>query len=340
VFRRIVFALVLAGAAGVALADDASDARQMAADADAVAKGGGYARAAVLFRRAYALDDRPEYQCNAGIAYWKARDLTGAQLYLTMCLDRGSHLDAKLVKSMRAVLDAVEDKLRTGNYGPVDIAATPASAEVYLDVLGDDVAFHGARLVWLPFGVHELRVRAPGYGPEIKSIKVESRTPSKVAITLAPVPDLEPLPPDAGVPVVPVQADAAPEPVYDNGPKTPDAPDPDLDDPPPAAGGFSRRTAIGFTAATGALAVASGVFYLAARSAANDAGALEQDEGYEAAREKAARLRVITYGLYVGTAAAAAVSVYLWTHLAPESPVQVGAGVQGGGAAVWLQGSF
>jgi hypothetical protein len=340
VIRRIAVALGLALAvavAGAALADDPGGAQQLAADADAQAKAGDYLRAGVLFRRAYALDDRAEYQCNAGIAYWKARALTGAQLYLTMCLDRGSHLDAKRVKSMRAVLDAVEDKLRQGDYGPVDLAASPRSAEVYIDVLGDDVAFVGARVVWLPFGDHVVRVRAGGYDALEQTIRVESRTPTKVEIRLEP--HAEPEPPDAGVPVVPLAPDAAPEPVFDNGPKTPDEPDPYLDDAP-APSGFSKRVAIGATAATGALAIASGVFYLSARSAADEAGALEQEEGYDAAREKASRLRGITYGLYVGTAVAAGVSIYLWTHLAPEAPVQVGAGVQGGGGAVWLQGTF
>jgi hypothetical protein len=337
VIRRIAVALALALAVavtGAALADDPGGAQQLAADADAQAKAGDYLRAGVLFRRAYALDDRAEYQCNAGIAYWKARALTGAQLYLTMCLDRGSHLDAKLVKSMRAVLDAVEDKLRQGDYGPVDLSASPRSAEVYIDVLGDDVAFVGARVVWLPFGDHVVRVRAGGYDPLEQTIRVEARTPKRVEVTLQPHVEPPPPPPDAGVPEI--APDATPEPVFDNGPKTPDPPV----DETPRPSGFSRRTAYVATAATGALGVASLVFYVAAKRAADDAGALEPGDEYDDARAKASRLRGITYGLYVGTAVLAGVSVYLWTHLAPESPVQVGAGVDGDGAAVWLQRSF
>src|SRR6187549_2616497 len=75
VLRRPAFVLViLAAAAGTASADEgdaASRAQAIAADAQGLAQGGDYLGAAARYKEALALDPRPEYECNVGIAFWK-----------------------------------------------------------------------------------------------------------------------------------------------------------------------------------------------------------------------------------------------------------------------------
>jgi len=325
VIRRIAIALALAAFAGTALAGGADEAQRLATDADAAARGGDFARAAVLFRAAYARDPRPEYECNAGIAYWKDRDLPGAQLFLTQCLARSAHLDAAVVKSMRAVLDTVEDRLRKGDYAPVDVVVTPATAEVRVSTFGDDVAFVGSRVVWLPFGEQTITVQASGYEAAERRLEVSAHTGITLAIEMRP---------RAEPPAAATSVDEPPDPVYDNVPIEAEPPP-----PPPDPARARRRTWIA-AGITGGAAAASVALYVVAARAADDAGATELDDGYQDAYDRAVAWRRVTYGAYVATAVSGAITLYLWTKIPKPPAVDLGAGATSGGAAVWLQGRF
>lgn len=208
--------IATAGVVGTAASEDDDRAAALADEADARARAGDYVGAAALFRQAHAIEPRPEYQCNVGIAYYKAKELPRAQLYLGVCLTRGSHLPEAFVAQVRAALAAVEDRLRKGDFTPVDVVVAPASAEVSVSSFAAGETFVGARTLWLPFGAHTLEARAEGYVTGTVELTLDSRAAVTAALTLEPAPVVdEAAPPDAGV--AEPGADAAPVPVPDAG---------------------------------------------------------------------------------------------------------------------------
>lgn len=184
----IVLVLVISA---LAIADSTVD--DALAQAEALAKRGDYVGAAGQFKLAYARDPRPELICNVGVAYYKAKQLPRAQLFLNRCLERGTALDAKFVDSVRAVLKSVESALRTGEYTPVDIVVEPAGATVTIAAFGDDEAFIGSRVVWLARGKQALRARAEGYVEQTLDVDPQGREIKPVKITLQRTP-VEPPP--------------------------------------------------------------------------------------------------------------------------------------------------
>jgi hypothetical protein len=182
--------LVLIAFLGTAAADPNSD--DALAQADALAKSGDFLGAAGKFKLAAARDPRPELICNVGVAYYKAKQLPRAQLFLNRCLERGTALDPKFVDSVRTVLKSVETSLRAGEFTPVDIVVEPAGASVTIAAFGDDEGFIGSRVVWLARGKQTLVARAEGYvaqtieidaqGRELQPVKISlQRTPSEPA---------------------------------------------------------------------------------------------------------------------------------------------------------------
>jgi hypothetical protein len=151
------------------------------AEAEARAKQNDFVGAAAQFKLAYARDPRPELVCNVGVAYYKAKELARAQLFLSRCLERGSALDAKFVENVRVVLGSVETSLRQGDFTPVDVVVVPPGASVTLDA---DESFVGSRLVWLPFGKHRLLVHSEGYADHAVDIEAKAHDVEQVKIEL------------------------------------------------------------------------------------------------------------------------------------------------------------
>jgi hypothetical protein len=163
-----------------------------AADAEALAKQGDFVGAAGKYKLAYEQDPRPELICNVGVAYYKAKELPRAQLFLNRCLERGTALDAKFVASVRKVLEAVETALRGGAFTPVDIVVEPASATVVVHAFGSDEGFIGSRVVWLARGKQTLVAKAEGYVEQSVDIDAQGRERQPVKITLQRTPAPEP----------------------------------------------------------------------------------------------------------------------------------------------------
>ena len=199
--RRVALILVTVAVAGAGRAqaqpaepgsqlDPRSVAEQLEAEAQALAASGDMAGAAAKFRAAHGLDPRPELLCNVGVAYHKAKDLPRAQLWLSQCLARGTSLDAEFVSGVRGVLVAAEDKLREGEFTPLDIVVDPAGATVVVDALGADDAFVGSRLVYVPFGTRTITVTSEGYRDRTETVEATARDQRAVRITLerAPAP--------------------------------------------------------------------------------------------------------------------------------------------------------
>jgi hypothetical protein len=186
--RRIAFASVLAASA-IAFAQPVSDPK---AEAEALAKQGDFVGAAAKYKLAYASDPKPATICNVGVAYYKAKQLARAQLFLNRCLERGTALDQQFVDQVRAVLTSLEQTLRAGDFTPLDIVVEPAGAKVTIVEYGDDEAFIGARLVWLPFGAHRLVARAEGYADKLVEVDAKGRDTTPIKITLEKVTDAVP----------------------------------------------------------------------------------------------------------------------------------------------------
>lgn len=310
--RRLLLVVILALAARPAAADDAATARQRADEADALAKAGDFVGAASAYKAAHALDPRAEYQCNVGVAYWKARDLPRAQLFLNVCLSRGSHLPATFLESVRLVLATVEDRLREGEFAPVDVVVRPDAAEVRVAGWAADDVFVGSRIVWLPFGEHALEVRAPGHVAATRTVTVAARDHVEVRI------DLEPAP-------------VAPPPAIVTPPATREIV---VVTPPP-----SRTPALIGSGITVVALVADVLLYRRARDSAARAGALPPGPDYDNTADVAEARRNQLYAMYGVTAAAAGVSAWLWWRARPRGP-QVSVGATGEGAAVSLSGRF
>src|SRR5262245_31134437 len=97
VIATTVVALLVTARASAAPA--AADAEVKLAE-DAASKG-DFGGAASQYKLACTADARPELICNAGVAYYKAKDATRAHLYLSRCQERGTALDAEFVSAVR-----------------------------------------------------------------------------------------------------------------------------------------------------------------------------------------------------------------------------------------------
>jgi hypothetical protein len=179
----IVFVLAIST---LAAADPTVD--EALAQAEALAKQGDFVGAAGKFKLAHAHDPRPELICNIGVAYYKAKQLPRAQLFLNRCLERGTALDAKFVASVRQVLESVEAALRSGEFTPIDIVVEPAGASVTVEAFGGDESFIGSRVVWLAHGKHRLIARAEGYIDQSIDLEAQGRDMKQAKITLERAP--------------------------------------------------------------------------------------------------------------------------------------------------------
>ncbi|HTL35341.1 MAG TPA: hypothetical protein VL326_19565 [Kofleriaceae bacterium] len=186
--RRLAIAAVL-GASALAFAQPTSDPM---ADAEALAKQGDFVGAAGKFKLAYARDPKPSTICNVGVAYYKAKQLARAQLFLNRCLERGTALQQTFVDQVRAVLTSIEQTLRAGDFTPIDITVEPGGASVSVVEYGDDESFIGARVLWLPFGPHKLTARLDGYVEQTVDVAATGHDVKPVKITLVKVPPTTP----------------------------------------------------------------------------------------------------------------------------------------------------
>lgn len=322
VLGLIVSVIALGSLGGRAVAEDDPDpvaaAQAKAAEADALAKAGDFAGAAAAFKAAVGLDPRAEYQCNVGVAYWKARDLPRAQLYLNICLTRGSHLPEAFVASVRQVLAAVEERLKQGEFAPVDLVVNPAAAEVQVESFGVDDVFVGSRLFWLPFGEQTIFVTAAGHDPVETTVTIGGSDSIHLPITLEKTKVPDPiLPPPGG----------GPSPGM--GVRT------EFVTVPP-----SRVPAYIGTGVTVAAVVVDVLLWKSAKNTAERAGTLPPGPAYESAVDLArARVNQL-YAMYVVTGVSAGVTGYLWWRARPRGSKKLIIEPTEGGAAISIGGVF
>jgi len=307
--RAALSILVVALAGGVAAADPAA-ADRAASEADALARDGRFAEAAVRFRAAWDADRlRPELFCNIGISYYKARDLVRAHLLLGQCLEQAA-LDPKFVDAARTALASVEGVLRGAGHTPVRVVVEPAASSVAIAELGADGGFVGSRVVWLAFGSYHLAAHAEGYTDATAAATAATAEPVTVTLTLRR--------PAPAAPDIAIARAQPPSPVS----------------VPPPRGRLPAYLATGGTLV--ALGVASVAFFAAHARADLAASALDTEI-------LAADQRVVTrWNTVMGIAGAAAVvggvaSGYLW-YRALHAGVEIHP--EPGGAGVSLSGRF
>ena len=184
--RSLALALACVVAASPAARADADD---HVAEAEAHVAAKRFEEAATAYAAAYAEDPQPKYLCNIGVAFHRARDLSRAQAYLSDCVIRGAALDARFISTVRDTLDTVEAQLRVGNYTPVDILVSPKSAEV--TVLGE--TFVGSRVLWLPYGTHDVTAKADGYETQRRTVDAIDHSQRNLQIALARARVVEPV---------------------------------------------------------------------------------------------------------------------------------------------------
>lgn len=319
-----VFGLLLVVTAPVAAegGDASAQALERARAGEALARTGDFLGAVPLFKEALALDPRPEYQCNIGVAYYKAQDLPRAQLFLSLCLARGSHLEAEFLGSVREVLVTIEDTLRAGDFAPVEVSVTPAGAEVVVAAWAEDEEVVGSRTLWLPLGEHQLTVSALGYLTRVEAVSLTAkgtRVPVTVRLDKEPVKQ-EPAKQEPrgtrAFPALPVEASSV-----------------------PPRNGHLRSMARIATGVTVVVGVASFGMYLYASETADEAGQLS---GFDYDRKVTSAMLqrwLAYYGLGI-TAVGFVASALLWSRVPAAKGKQIGAAPTGDGAAVWVSGTF
>jgi hypothetical protein len=123
------------------------------ADAQALATAGDFIGAALKYREAFAASPRAELICNVGVAYYKAKDLPRAHRYLEQCLAVGTSLDATFFTNVKSVVVAVEQRLGSGDFKPINVVVQPPTATTTIEGgIPYDEPFVGSRRVWFPFG--------------------------------------------------------------------------------------------------------------------------------------------------------------------------------------------
>jgi hypothetical protein len=285
---RVAVVLLIIASSLRADADPTQEAQDRAAAGDFVG-------AAQKYREAFAASPKPEFLCNVGVAYYKAKDLPRADWYLSHCLEIGSTLDAAFLDNVKKVLAVVEEKLQAGEFAPINLLITPATATTTIAGVYDE-AIPVAKRVWLPYGHHELKIHAEGYVDLMVPLDLKNRTMSALSVVLErdePTVEL----PKAKAEPLPVQHDAA------------------------VPGSRSKLMPVIATSATVGFAGGAVVAWILARGKANDAGKASEAsnfEAYTAAADAARSRQHVAWALGGVAVVGAVVSGYLWYHASVE----------------------
>jgi hypothetical protein len=282
--------------------------------AEGLAANGDFLGAAAHYKLAYAADARPELICNAGVAFYKAKDVVRAHLYLSRCQERGTALDAGFVAAVRNALSAVETALRAGAFTPVDIVASPEGATLTISTMEPSDAFVGSRLLWLPNGKHTLAARAEGYTPQTFEIDAQGKDRQPITLTLQRTPALVVVPPPRPSARLPPR-------------EMPPVPSPQEPARP------SKALAVAATSVSALALAVAGISYVVAHNRAERSQFALTEDQYTADTESIDSWNA-TFGvsLTVGIVGAAAAS-YLW-YRALKTPARVQ--VDASGRAAWL----
>ncbi|MCA9514885.1 MAG: hypothetical protein KC635_08085, partial [Myxococcales bacterium] len=192
---------------------------------------------------------------------------------------------------------------RDGDYAPLEVIATPRSAEVRVSAFPDEV-FSSPVTVWVPWGTHALTVSAPGFDPQEVTVAASGHDPVRRRVDLVATPPPEP---------EPDVVEAAPDAVGGDTLAPPDTADTVAsvvvatarpDEGPSVAG-------IAFVSVAGAALVGGVVMYAIASGTRDDAAKLPPGDDFDRELGTFHTQRGLAYGLLIGAAVSGAVGAWL-----------------------------
>lgn len=317
--------IALAAAPRGAAADPAS-AERFERDAEGLAASGDFLAAASKYREAFREHPRPDLICNVGVAYYKAKDLPRAHRYLDQCVMTGGSLDREFIANVKKVLAAVEQKLTTGAFKPLNFIIQPSSATTTFASGIHDESLVGSRQVFVPYGRYQVTIHAEGYRDRVIEIVADNSQPAELSVKLEPA-LVEPTPP-------------APSPAP--APPPPEKPLPEAPPPAPAAQ-RSLVAPIVASAATGAFGGLALGYYISARGAAEDATAAGRDglslDLYNTYADRADTRERIAW-IAAGAAGVTAVVAGIFWYRAMKTPSRVEVTATHESAAVSILGRW
>lgn len=300
---------------------DPAGADRAAADAQVRADAGDFFGAAAKYREAFREQPRADLMCNVGVAYYKAKDLPRAQRYLDQCLRIGASLDAGFITNVRKVLAAVEQKLASGKFTPIDLAIQPDTAASTLDGGVHDEAIVGSRRVWVPFGSYTLVVHAEGFVDEKQPIVADSTNPRSISVKLLAA---------SSTTVRPGTGELS------DGGSGQTGSEPSRAAPPaPAPPRRSFVAPIVASAASGAFGGLALGFYLSARGTGADAEKASDGDSYNALSDDARSQQRVSWVIGGVAGVTAVVAGVLW-YRATRSPARLDVSATGSGASASL----
>jgi hypothetical protein len=297
-------------------------------------RNGNDAAAVELFRRAYESGRSAHALSQVGLAEMALGHWTEAEVHLEQALAAPDPWVAKNTDTLRAALARVRDQL-----GSLEIVGSPAGAEIVCEghALGK---LPLARPLRLRVGEAQIEVRAPGFVPARRSVRIGPGALVRESVDLARAEEPAPAPAGTAAAVV-----VAPPPAQ--------SPQPEPTEPARAPAGRGALRTVGLVAGgAGVLGLAVSMAYgLKAMSANNDsnadghcdatgcddAGAKLRHDAFDAARTSTA--------LFVagGVLVAGGVTLYLLGRPGAERR-SASAGVTvvpaGGGAGLVIAGGF
>ena len=326
---------------GQALADDAAEARELARQATERTAASDYQGALPLYKQAYALDHQAAYQCNIGAAYFKLKLWPQSYLFLDLCLDRAGELEPRYVDSMKKARTFVAEKLRQGRFTEVDLVIDPAGATVDISAFAPDESFTAPRVLWVPYGDHQVTLTLPGHVTQTLPLAVHDEDRLRLVVTLVEQPTTKT--PDgtsdttrdpASSPSSTTRNTVSPDHVTTTGTALSVA----TEDARPAPRSHGKAW-IAFAVA-GATLIGGVAFHVAALDTRSEIEPLPDSFERDDLVSELERERAVMAGFYAMSAIATGIGAYFWLRAPAGSTTstrQVGATVTPAGSLVWAR---
>jgi hypothetical protein len=166
-----------------ARADSLAD---LQASGEELAKNGRYGEAIAKFKEADKIEKRPTFACLIALAYTRKENWPQAELYLSLCHERGAAAGATLPDWVPLADQQIKERLDAAGVVPVTIRVEPTGVDVKLTVssFAPDEQF-GPRTIYLPLGTHAIVAHSPGHDDVKRVIEIKDwAKPIEVVIDL------------------------------------------------------------------------------------------------------------------------------------------------------------
>jgi hypothetical protein len=168
--------------AGSAAADPTP--AELQAKGEDLAKQGRFSDAIDAFKAADKIQPSATHACLIALAYTRRELWPQAEVWLAQCQVRATAADP-LPDWAPAAQDQINQRLDAANVAAVSIEVKPVDAGAKLTVssFAPDEQF-SPRTIHLPFGLHTVVAKAPGYPDQSQTIEIKDKTAQHIVITL------------------------------------------------------------------------------------------------------------------------------------------------------------